>query len=137
MPRPPSDQPTDGELEILQVLWDGGPMPLSSVCEALRRSRDVAATTVATMLRVMSDKNLVKRNGSGRGATWTAAVSQEKTERGMVRRLVDRVFDGAADRLVAHLVEGGQLSGTQLAQLRQLIDEKASSKSLSRNGKTS
>src|SRR5688572_10477658 len=108
MPRPPSDQPTDGELEILQVLWNGGPMSLSAVCEELRRSRDVAATTVATMLRVMSDKNLVKRSGSGRGATWTAAVSQEKTERGMVRRLVDRVFDGAAERLVAHLVEGGQ-----------------------------
>ena len=137
MPRPPSNQPTDGELEILQVLWEDGPMSLSALCEALRRSRQVAATTVATMLRVMSDKNLVKRSGSGRGATWAAAVSQEKTERGMVRRLVDRVFDGAADRLVAHLVEGGQLSGAQLAQVRRLLDEKASSKSHRRNSKTS
>jgi predicted transcriptional regulator len=136
MPRPPSNQPTDGELEILQVLWDGGSMSLSAICQALRRNREVAATTVATMLRVMSDKNLVKRSGSGRGAFWTAAVSQEKTERGMVRRLVDRVFDGAADRLVAHLVEGGQLSGTQLAQLRRLIDEKGASTPRRRNSKT-
>jgi predicted transcriptional regulator len=106
----------------LRVLWAAGPASLSAVCEVLRQERDVAATTVATMLRVMSDKKLVKRTGSGRGATWAAAVSQQKTERGMVSKLVDRVFDGAADRLVAHLVEGGQLSTDQLTELRRLID---------------
>src|SRR5690349_15807229 len=122
MPRPPATHPTDGELEILHVLWTLGPTPLSALCEDLRQDRDVAATTVATMLRVMSDKNLVKRTGSGRGATWAAVVSKQKTERGMVRKLVDRVFDGAADRLAAHLVTGGELSKDQLVQLRKLID---------------
>lgn len=55
MPRPPSPHPTDVELEILQVLWSSGPSSLSGVCETLRTEREVAATTVATMLRVMSD----------------------------------------------------------------------------------
>jgi len=114
-------------LEILHVLWAGGPSSLSGVCEAIRTNRDVAATTVATMLRLMSDKGLVRRTGSGRGATWSAAVSQQKTERGMVRKLVDRVFDGAADRLAAHLVEGGQLSDAQLAQLQRLIEQQKKS----------
>jgi BlaI family transcriptional regulator, penicillinase repressor len=127
MSRPPSSHPTDGELEILQVLWSAGPSSLSAVCEQLRTNREVAATTVATMLRVMSDKGLVKRSGSGRGATWSAVVSQQKTEHGMVRKLVDRVFDGAADRLVAHLVEGGQLSAEQLAAFRKLIDAQTAS----------
>jgi BlaI family penicillinase repressor len=122
MPRPASTQPTDGELEILRALWAAGPTSLSVLCEALRQDREVAATTVATMLRVMSDKGLVKRAGSGRGATWSAAVSQEKTERSMVQRMVERVFDGAADRLVAHLVDGGELSDAQLAALRKMID---------------
>ena len=123
MSRPPSLHPTDGELEILQVLWNAGPSSLSALCEALREQREVAATTVATMLRVMSDKGLVKRTGSGRGATWDAAVSQHRTEQGMVRTMVDRLFDGAADRLAAHLVEGGELTPAQLADLRQLIDQ--------------
>jgi BlaI family penicillinase repressor len=127
MPRPASTQPTDGELEILRVLWDAGPISLSALCERMRQDRDVAATTVATMLRVMSAKELVKRTGSGRGATWSAAVSQHKTERTMVRRMVDRVFDGAADRLVAHLVEGGALSDEQLAELRAMLNEQAGS----------
>ncbi len=133
MPRPPATHPTDGELEILHVLWTHGPTSLGAVCEALRHQRDVAATTVATMLRVMSDKGLVKRTGSGRGATWTAAVSKQKTERGMVRKLVDRVFDGAADRLAAHLVTGGELSKAQLNELRQLIDEQSTAKKASSN----
>lgn len=121
MPRPPSDQPTDGELEILRVLWAAGPSSLSSICETLRERRDVATTTVATMLRLMADKRLVKRTGSGRGATWAAAVAQDATEQRIVARLVDRVFDGAADRLVAHLVEGGALTGEQLAELQALL----------------
>ncbi len=135
MPRPPSAQPTDGELEILRVLWAVGPASLSAVCQALQQQRDVAVTTVATMLRVMSDKGLVRREGSGRGATWNAAVSQKTTQRGMVRRLVDRVFDGATDRLVAHLVEGGELSDEQLAKLRKLIDQQAKHSSSPRGKK--
>jgi predicted transcriptional regulator len=83
----------------------------------------------------MSDKGLVKRTGSGRGATWSAVVTQQRTEAGMVRTLVDRLFDGAADRLAAHLVEGGQLTPAQLAELRALIDQQGG-KSDMRNATT-
>ena len=134
MARPPSEQPTDGELEILRVLWAAPQSSLSGVCETLRAERDVATTTVATMLRLMADKKLVKRTGSGRGAVWSAVVSQEKTERRIVDRLVERVFDGAADRLVAHLVEGGALSAEQLAEVRTLIDHAADKKIIAAKG---
>ena len=123
MARPASTHPTDGELEILRVLWTDGPSALSAVCERLRQEREVATTTVATMLRVMQDKRLVRRKGTGRGTLWAAAVTHEKTASGMVRKLVDGVFDGSADRLVAHLVEGGNLSPKQLAELRKTIDQ--------------
>lgn len=125
MARSASLHPTDGELEILRVLWAEGPSALSSVCECLREERDVATTTVATMLRLMQDKRLVRREGAGRGALWAAAVTHKKAARGMVRKLVDGVFDGSADRLVTHLVEGGQLSHEQLTELRQLIDARS------------
>jgi BlaI family penicillinase repressor len=128
MARTASGQPTDGEIEILQILWQVGPASLGSVCDVLRSRRDVAATTVATMLRLMSGKGLVKRTGIGRAATWAAAVSREKTERGMVRRMVEHVFDGSAERLAAHLVEGGALSDKQLAELKALIDARTKKK---------
>lgn len=123
MARPASVHPTEGELEILNVLWDHGGASLSELRAGL--PRDSAASTVATMLRVMRDKGLVKRVGSGRGAQWSAAVTRNRTAGRMVRTLVDRVFDGSADRLAAHLVEGGQLSKKQLAELRNLIDVKS------------
>jgi predicted transcriptional regulator len=132
MARPASQHPTDGELEILHVLWKRGPASLAAVCGALREEREVAITTVATMLKVMLDKGLVRRKRAGRGHLWSAAVSHDAAARSMVGKLVDRIFDGSAGRLVAHIVEGGQLSGVELAELRELIDSNA--KSASRKG---
>jgi predicted transcriptional regulator len=100
-------------------------LSLGDIVERLRAQRDVATTTVATMLRVMSDKGLVARHGAGRAAVWQAQVTQESTAKRMVRQLVARVFDGSAERLAAHLVEGGQLTAAQLADLRKLIDQHA------------
>jgi BlaI family penicillinase repressor len=132
MARPVSQTPTDGELEILRVLWDRGPSPLGDVCAALRRERDVATTTVATMLRVMLDKGLVRRKREGRAAQWSAVVTHTAAARSMVGKLVDGIFDGSAQRLVAHLVEGGQLSTQELAELKSLIN--AGSGKASRKG---
>ena len=81
MARPASQHPTDGELEILRVLWERGPSSLGDVCAALRRERDVATTTVATMLRVMLDKGLVRRKRAGRGHQWSAVVTHAAAAR--------------------------------------------------------
>jgi len=129
MPRPANPHPTDVELEILRVLWDTGPTSLSTLCAALRERRPVATTSVATMLRIMREKGHVKRQGQARNAVWSAVVTRQKAARGLVRKLVDGVFDGSADRLVTHLVEGGQLNEQQLIELRELIDQHTSSKS--------
>jgi predicted transcriptional regulator len=121
MARPASAHPTDGELEILRVLWERGPSALGDVCAALRRDREVATTTVATMLRVMLDKGLVRRKRDARGNRWSAAVSHAAAADSLVGKLVDGVFDGSAQRLVAHLVEGGRISAQELAELRALV----------------
>ncbi|MGI9455830.1 MAG: BlaI/MecI/CopY family transcriptional regulator [Aeoliella sp.] len=124
MARPASKHPTDGELEILRILWANKSSTLSDVCEALRLQRDVATTTVATMLRVMLDKRLVKRRKSGGGYQWSAVVSHEKAVASLVGKIVDGVFDGSAGRLVTHLVETENLTAEQLAELKKLVDAK-------------
>ena len=132
MPCPPSEHPTDGELEILRALWENGPSPLGAVCESLRRQREVATTTVATMLRVMLDKGLVRRKEAARGIQWSAAVTQSAAAKSMVGKLVDGVFDGSAGRLAAHLVEAGQLSPDELSELRKLIDSNHASRKVAK-----
>jgi BlaI family transcriptional regulator, penicillinase repressor len=122
MARPPSVHPTDGELEILQVFWQFGPCSLGQICSALRLQRPIATTTVATMLKVMLDKKLVHRKRTAHGYLWSAKTTKHSTATGMVQKLVDRVFDGSARRLVAHLLESDQLSDEEREELRRLMD---------------
>ena len=123
MARTASSQPTERELDILQILWQQGPAGLGAVCQALRQSRPLATTTVATMLKVMLDKRLVERRRGSRGYLWSARVTRDATASGMLGQLVDRVFDGSAGRLVAHLMEESQLTDVELVELRRLLDE--------------
>ena len=101
MARPARSQPTEGELEILKALWEQGPSELKQVCAALRRGRQVATTTVATMLKLMQEKGLVDRDFTSRSSIWSARVSRETASTSLVRRLMDLVFDGSARRLLA------------------------------------
>jgi BlaI family transcriptional regulator, penicillinase repressor len=107
------------------VLWEEGPCGLKQVCDGLRRSRPVATTTVATMLKVMKDKELVERREgeAARGAVYVARVSREAASRGLVRRLVELVFDGSAHRLVAHMLKNEKLSQNDRALIRRMLDE--------------
>lgn len=121
MARPASNQPTDGELELLKVLWEHGPAELGAICAELRRQRPVATTTVATMLKIMLEKQLVKRTASKRRYLWSAKVSREHATRGLVKQLIDRAFDGSAQSLVAHLVEAQKLSEEDRRQILSML----------------
>jgi predicted transcriptional regulator len=128
MARQASTQPTDGELEILKVLWASGPAELGQVCAALRQERPVAPTTIATMLRVMLTKGLVKRSRGSRGYLWSAKISQKAATAGLLGKLLDRVFDGSAQRLVAHMVQEGRLSQRDREAIQRLLQTKARGK---------
>lgn len=122
MARTPSTHPTDGELELLQILWQTGPCSLGQICSALRLRRPVATTTVATILKIMLEKKLISRKRTPQGYLWSAKTTRQNAATGMVRKLVDLVFDGSAQRLVAHLLESDQLSDEERKELHRLID---------------
>ena len=122
MARPPNTHPTDGELELLQVLWQAGPCSLGQICTALRLRRPIATTTVATILKTMLGKKLVVRKNTPQGYLWSAKTTRQNAATGLVRKLVDLVFDGSAHRLVAHLLESDQLSDQEREELRRLMD---------------
>ena len=121
MARPPSTHPTDGELKLLQVLWQAGPCSLGQICRALRLRRPIATTTVATNLKMMLNKKLVGRKRTPKGYLWSPKTTRQSAATGMLRKLVDLVFDGSAQRLVAHLLESDQLNDQQRKELRRWI----------------
>ena len=122
MARPPSAHPTDAELEILKILWDAGPSELGPIVTALNLGRTVATTTVATTLKIMMQKGWVERRQGERGYLWAAQVSQKEATSGLLRKLLDRAFDGSAGRLVARLVEDGALSQRDRDEIRRLLE---------------
>jgi predicted transcriptional regulator len=122
MARPPSSQPTDGEIKILKILWQIGPAELGQIRSALQAHRPVASTTVATMLKVMLGKGLVQRLEGREGYRWSARVSRRAAASALISKLLDHVFDGSAQRLVAHLLEEGKLSIRDRGEIRRLLE---------------
>ena len=121
MARPPSKQPTDGELEILKILWETGPAGLGQIHTALHERRGVAITTVATMLKMMLAKELVQRDDGPRGYLWSAGVSRKAAVSGLLGKLLQHVFDGSARRLVAHLIEEGELDDRERDEILEIL----------------
>jgi len=121
MSRPPSKQPTDGELEILKILWETGPTGLGQIHTVLQERRGVATTTVATMLKMMLAKELVQREDGPRGYLWSARVSRKAAVSGLLGKLLQHVFDGSARRLVAHLIQEGDLDDHERAEILDLL----------------
>lgn len=122
MARPPSAHPTDAELEILKILWDAGSLELGKIAEAVNRERSVATTTVATTLKVMMQKGWVNREQGPQSYLWSARVGREEATSGLLRRLLDRAFDGSAGRLVARLIEDGAMSQRDRDEIRRLLE---------------
>ena len=119
MARPPATQPTPAELEALHVLWEHGPCTVREVMKVM--SRDLAYTTVMTLLNVMHDKKLVSRKPEGRAFRYAARFEPDQTQRTMLADLLDRAFDGSANLLVARLLEQTNPSPAELDAIRKRI----------------
>jgi BlaI family penicillinase repressor len=132
MARPASQHPTDLELEILKVLWRDGPNPVRHVREALAAAgRELAYTSVMTVMNIMADKGYLKRNKNprdGGGYVYHPQVKEQATTGQMLRDLVNRAFDCSAAAAMFNLLRSAEVSDEELRQLRELIRRKAKQK---------
>ena len=114
---------TLGDLQhaIMAVLWARGEASAADVHEALREARGLAPTTIATMLRKMEDKGIVAHSTSGRQFLYRPTVSEDQVRRSMVGELVERLFGGDPNALVAHLVSEHEIEEGELPDLRRRV----------------
>ncbi len=122
-----SDQQTyrlgDLQLRIMRVLWRSGPASVAEVKGRLGGNR-LAYTTVATMLRKMEDRGLLRHCQEGRMFIYRPAVSAEEVTRSMADDLVERLFEGNLADTVAHLLETREVGHQELVQLERLIQQR-------------
>ncbi len=117
---------TDRELEILKVLWIRGKASVREVQDDLNSSAatPVAYSTVQTLLNIMEDKKgLVRHVVEGRTFIYIPKKSSDRTIRELTKRFVDRVFDGAIDRMMVALLDTKPPSPAEFDRLRAMIDE--------------
>ena len=132
MPRPASRHPTELELEILKILWEQGPLPTRDIRDALalgEAARDLAHTSVITILNIMVDKGYLDRTKSGGAYTFTPLVKREDVSGGMLDDLVERVFSGSAASLLLSLLERADLDDEEIRRLRAMIRRLGTEKS--------
>jgi predicted transcriptional regulator len=113
----------DLQLRIMRVLWNEGPASVAQVQHGLDGD-SLAYTTVATMLRKMEDRGLVRHREHRRRFIYTAAVTAEDVTRSMADDLVDRLFEGSLADAVSHLLETRDVSPGELARLERLIQQR-------------
>jgi predicted transcriptional regulator len=111
------------ELALMKVIWRSGHATVREVYEALREERRVAYTTVMTTLNILESKGYLRKQPEGRAYRYHPTQPERRVLTALVRDFVDRVFDGAATPLVAHLVTDTRLSKSERDALRRLIDE--------------
>ena len=111
------------ELAIMKVVWKLGDASVREVYETLRKERPVAYTTVMSMMGTLEGKGYLKKRADGRAFRYRPARPEQRVISGMVREFIDRVFDGASQPLLAHLVSARRLTDEEREELRRLIDE--------------
>lgn len=116
--------PTEGELAILQVLWDrGAPCTVREVHATLSEAKETAYTTVLKMMTIMADKGLLRRDESERSHRYAAAHPQPEVQATLVKDLMRRAFAGSALQLVQRALAVDAPDAAELDAIELLITE--------------
>jgi BlaI family penicillinase repressor len=111
----------DLQLAILRVLWTRGEATAAEVQQDLAGDRDLALSTISTMLKRLGEQGIVTHRAEGRQFVYRAKVGEQQVRASMVRDLVSRLFRGDSAALVSHLVDAGEVDSRELEDLREQV----------------
>ena len=112
------------ELELMQVIWELGDCTIRDVHAALPKGRDLAYTSVATMMKILEEKGALLRRKSERTHTYESLVSREEYETASLRFITEKVFKGDRSSMVMRLLDEADLSPEELETIRKLVNER-------------
>jgi BlaI family penicillinase repressor len=121
MPAKPP-RPTEGELAILRVLWEGGPATVREILNTLNQTKPTGYTTALKLLQIMTEKGLVERDEQVRPQVYRPSFPREQTQRQLVKDLLQRAFGGSVRALVLQALSTKKSSPEELAAIERLLD---------------
>lgn len=110
----------------MKIVWELDRATVRDVYEALLKRRKIAYTTVMTTMKILERKGHLKRTSDEKAHVYAPSRAKNQVLRGMVREFLDRVFNGAAEPLLMHLVEDRKLTDEELREIARLAREKKS-----------
>lgn len=114
----------DRELDVMGVLWELGSGTVTEVRDHLPAS--LAYTTVLTILRNLEAKGFLRREEEGKAHRYFPRVARQAARRGALDRLIDKLFHGSPEQLLAHLVEDRHVSAEELQRLTRQLKTRGS-----------
>lgn len=116
-------KPTEKELEILQVLWLKGAVPVKEVHERMGGEEKNGYTTILKLLQIMHEKGLVTRQKSGKLHLYEAVPTRENTRQQIIDKMIETVFQGSAAQLVMSALGNRKSTREDLAQIRKYLEK--------------
>lgn len=123
MKKNPFIRPTEKELEILQILWEKGPVAVKDVHEAMGGESENGYTTILKLLQIMNEKGLTTRQKSGKLHLYEAVVSREHTRQFMLDKMIHTVFQGSAAQLVMSALGNKKSSREELSEIKRYLEK--------------
>jgi predicted transcriptional regulator len=114
-------QPTDSELEILQVLWENGPSTVRSVNDLINERRSVGYTTTLKIMQIMTEKGILSRRKKERTHIYTPVLKKSETQSLLIDKLLKNAFGGSAGKLVMQALGNNKTSAEELRQIKDII----------------
>jgi len=115
-------KPTEAELAILRVLWEGKAQTVRAIQQVLNQSRPTGYTTVLKLMQIMTEKGLVERDENCRPQVYRARYSERNTQRQLLGDLMDRAFGGSVKALVLQALAARKSSPEELDAMEKLLD---------------
>jgi BlaI family transcriptional regulator, penicillinase repressor len=117
-------RPTEGELELLRILWRKGPATVRDLHEEVSRTRPLGYTSVLKLMQIMTEKGLVDREESGKAHVYRAVAGERATQDQLLRDMSQRLFAGSAAQLAMHALSLEPVNDHELEELRILLERK-------------
>jgi predicted transcriptional regulator len=122
MARPPAKELTERELEVMHAFWNRGESTVAEIRDVLAASGlDRAYTTVATLVRILLEKEFLTQTNEERPFRFRPARSYEDVSRKLLGEVLDRVFRGSREQLLVRLMEQKGLTAKERALLEDIL----------------
>jgi predicted transcriptional regulator len=115
---------TEVELELMTAIWEIGECTVKEVQLRLSRERELAYTSVATMMKILEQKGVLGSRKSDRAHTYQPLLSRSEYEATSLRHLANNLFHGDPSSMVMRLLNDNKLSASELQAIRKLLDER-------------